>query len=106
MFVLGAPEELEALVGLFGKLYVYTLDCATFYSLRVAQKSSVQEKLHDTHPSGMELKYPSSYKNVFFDVNDIQSFFDFLPSNRAMISTYNEQGCGDVAHLRQLLSNF
>ena len=31
MFVLGAPEELEALVGLFGKLYVYTLDCATFY---------------------------------------------------------------------------
>ena len=48
MTVLGAPKELEALVGLFGKLYVYTLDCATFYSLRVAQKSSVQEKLHDT----------------------------------------------------------
>ena len=37
MFVLGAPEELEALVGLFGKLYVYTLDCASFYSLFVAQ---------------------------------------------------------------------
>ena len=34
MTVLGAPKELEALVGLFGKLYVSTFDCVTFYSPR------------------------------------------------------------------------
>ena len=34
MTVLEAPKELESLVGLFGKLYVYTFDCATFYSNR------------------------------------------------------------------------
>ena len=33
MTVLGAPTELEGLVGHFEKLYVSTFDCATFYSL-------------------------------------------------------------------------
>ena len=32
MLVLGAPEELEALVGLFGKLYVSTFDYCAVYS--------------------------------------------------------------------------
>ena len=50
MAVLGAPEELEALVGLFGKLYVYTFDCATFYCQRKQPPEVVQEKEHDLPP--------------------------------------------------------
>ena len=46
MFVLGAPEELEALVGLFGKLYVYTFDCATFYSESSRYEQNVHPNVH------------------------------------------------------------
>ena len=38
MFVLGAPEELEALVGLFGKLYVHTFDCAAVFIDQITDK--------------------------------------------------------------------
>ena len=50
MFVLGAPKELEALVGLFEKLYVCTFDCATFYSKQIQHIKVLQEKEHDLPP--------------------------------------------------------
>ena len=60
MLVLGAPEELEALVGLFGELYVSTFDCATFYCTRIREKAGAANMFIDP-PSGMELEKPSSY---------------------------------------------
>ena len=48
MFVLGAPEELEALVGLFGKLYVSTFDCATFYCQRIQHQEVEMVFRNDT----------------------------------------------------------
>ena len=50
MFVLGAPEELEALVGLFGKLYVSTFDCATFYCQRIQHQEVGNIFANDTPP--------------------------------------------------------
>ena len=50
MTVLGAPEELEALVGLFGKLYVHTFDCATFYAKRAKHEKKSDENVHGTPP--------------------------------------------------------
>ena len=50
MFVLGAPEELEALVGLFGKLYVSTFDCATFYCRRIQHQEVGNIFANDTPP--------------------------------------------------------
>ena len=50
MFVLGAPKELEALVGLFEKLYLCTFDCATFYLHQKQPPEVVQEKLHEPPP--------------------------------------------------------
>ena len=44
MFVLGAPEELEALVGLFGKLYVHTFDCAAVFIDHIADKKPAHQK--------------------------------------------------------------
>ena len=38
MIVLEAPEELEALVGLFGKLYVCTFDCAAVFIDQITDK--------------------------------------------------------------------
>ena len=38
MTVLGAPEELEALVGLFGKLCVCTFDCAALLIDQITDK--------------------------------------------------------------------
>ena len=46
MTVLGAPEELEALVGLFEKLYVSTFECATFYSNRNTHEKNVRGNVH------------------------------------------------------------
>ena len=46
MIVLGAPKELEALVGLFEKLYVYTFDCATFYSESSRYEKTVHPNVH------------------------------------------------------------
>ena len=46
MTVLEAPKELEALVGLFGKLYVYTFDCATFYSDQIEHEKNVGGNVH------------------------------------------------------------
>ena len=48
MFVLGAPNELEALVGLFEKLYVCTgtFDCATFYSESSRYEKNVHPNVH------------------------------------------------------------
>ena len=54
--VLGAPKELEALVGLFGKLYVYTLDCATFYCHQIQHIKVLQEKEHELPPQVWNLK--------------------------------------------------
>ena len=65
MFVLGAPEELEALVGLFGKLYVSTFDCATFYCQRIQHQEVGNIFANDTPPSGMELEKPSSYIYIY-----------------------------------------
>ena len=50
MIVLGAPKELEALVGLFEKLYVPTFDCATFYLNQTGHIKEVHEKVHNPHP--------------------------------------------------------
>ena len=47
MLVLGAPKELEALVGLFGKLYVYTFDCATFYEKRTEHIKKSDGNVHE-----------------------------------------------------------
>ena len=50
MTVLGAPKELEALVGLFGKLYAYTFDCTAFYSAQAKQEKNVGENIHEPPP--------------------------------------------------------
>ena len=50
MFVLGAPKELEALVGLFEKLYVCTFDCATFYSESSRYEKNVHPNVHRPPP--------------------------------------------------------
>ena len=50
MLVLGAPEELEALVGLFGELYVSTFDCATFYCQRIQHQEVGNIFANDTPP--------------------------------------------------------
>ena len=50
MLVLGAPKELEALVGLFGKLYTSTLDCVDVYDQRSTQEKTADEKVHEPHP--------------------------------------------------------
>ena len=44
MLVLGAPEELEALVGLFGELYVSTFDCAAVFIDQIADKKPAYQK--------------------------------------------------------------
>ena len=46
MTVLGAPKELEALVGLFEKLYVCTFDSCAFYGSDITQKKTARQKLH------------------------------------------------------------
>ena len=48
--VLGAPKELEALVGLFGKLYTSTFDCAAVYDQQDTQEKTADENVHDPHP--------------------------------------------------------
>ena len=50
MIVLGAPEELEALVGLFGKLYVSTFDSATFYCQWIQHEEVEMVFRNDTPP--------------------------------------------------------
>ena len=44
MFVLGAPEELEALVGLFGKLYMSTFDCAAVFIDQITNEKLAYQK--------------------------------------------------------------
>ena len=43
-------KELEALVGLFGKLYTSTLDCVAVYDQRTTQEKTADEKVHEPHP--------------------------------------------------------
>ena len=47
MTVLEAPQALEALVGLFGKLYVHTFDCATFYAKWAKHEKKSDENVHE-----------------------------------------------------------
>ena len=56
MTVLGAPKELEALAGLFGKLYVSTFDCATFYSRVVNTYKTAKGNVSES-PESAKLYY-------------------------------------------------